>query len=548
VGLGFLAAKLHRLETTTLVALLDAADQKSDATPTALFPFTRLAALEPNVQKRLLAVASRTLTAQSDARYYAVRALPLAGDAAVAALARVAVEAASYDSEMRADAVRGLARLGEAGQQALAHALSRLVPKLGDLTPAWLLSASFGSVAEILEDLTQADAEVRPLLESLARLPLPAAGSPPEERRILALRCQAAALVAGSRMNSPALLACDPDKNGRQGALALLRVVGLEAVRGRRARAYETLVTSHDPIVRQAALRVMRVHPEIRDSAHWLASALASDSPGVVATSASIIAENPERAQNRSESDVELVRSDDKRSRVPNPTPEVLLALDKAAHRDWELDAIDVRLQLIDAVAALGALGDKPFLEEQCKSSLGVVRRRAENAIRHLGDAKKRCTAPPPAVNKRRTQQTNTDVQLRLHTEIGVLDLWLEPGWAPATVARLLELVKSGFYDKMPVHRVIAGFVAQLGDRAGDDYGGTGEEPLRDELAPVAFRAGDVGLALSGPDTGSSQFFVVLGPHPHLDGEYTRIGRAGEGWNRLVVGDVVERVELVESR
>ena len=48
--------------------------------------------------------------------------------------------------------------------------------------------------------------------------------------------------------------------------------------------------------------------------------------------------------------------------------------------------------------------------------------------------------------------------------------------------------------------------------------------PLRDELAPVTFRAGDVGLALSGPDTGSSQFFVVLGPHPHLDGEYTRIG------------------------
>ena len=99
----------------------------------------------------------------------------------------------------------------------------------------------------------------------------------------------------------------------------------------------------------------------------------------------------------------------------------------------------------------------------------------------------------------------------------------------------------------MPVHRVIPGFVAQLGDREGDDYGGTGEEPLRDELSPVTFRAGDVGLALSGPDTGSSQFFVVLGPHPHLDGEYSRIGRSGEGWNRLVVGDVVERVELVTT-
>jgi cyclophilin family peptidyl-prolyl cis-trans isomerase len=291
----------------------------------------------------------------------------------------------------------------------------------------------------------------------------------------------------------------------------------------------------------------MRAHPEIRESAHFLANALISDPPGVVATAASIIAENPERAQSRIDNDEDLVRPGDKTSRVPKPTPEVLLALDKAAHREWELDAIDVRIQLTDAIAALGALSGKPFLEEQCKSGLGVVRRRAELALRRLGDAKKRCMAPVPTTRKRTATEFDTDVQLRLHTEIGVLDLWLEPQLAPATVARIIGLVKAGFYDKMPVHRVIPGFVAQLGDREGDDYGGTGEEPLRDELSPVTFRAGDVGLALSGPDTGSSQFFVVLGPHPHLDGEYTRIGRSGEGWNRLVVGDVVERVELVTT-
>jgi cyclophilin family peptidyl-prolyl cis-trans isomerase len=292
---------------------------------------------------------------------------------------------------------------------------------------------------------------------------------------------------------------------------------------------------------------MLRAHPEIRESAHFLASALTSDSSGVVATAASIIAENPERAQIRTDNAAALVRPDDTASRVPHPTPEVLLALDKAVHRDWELDAIDVRLQLVDAIAALGALSGKPFLEDQCKSSLGVLRRRAEVALRHLGDAKKRCPAPNPIPRKRAILEVEQEVQLRLHTEIGVLDLWLEPQLAPATVGRLVELVKSGFYDKMPVHRVIPGFVAQLGDREGDDYGGTGEEPLRDELAPVSFRSADVGLALSGPDTGSSQFFVLLGPHPHLDGEYTRIGRAGDGWNRLVVGDVVERVELVKS-
>ena len=548
LALGSIAAKHHRLETTTLVALLDAANQKESPPQAALYPFTRLAAVEPNVQKRLLMVASNAIAQKTDARYYAVRSLPLTGDAAVPLLERIAIESANYDPELRADAVRGLARLGDAGQQALARALTRLVPRASDIASDWLQSTAFNPAAELLENLNQVGAETRPLLESLAHSPLPTSASAPEERRILVLRCQAAALLAGSHMTSPVLLACDPDKNGRQGAFALLRVLGLEAVRGRRATAYERLVSSRDPIVREAALRLMRAHPEIRESAHFLANALISDPPGVVATAASVIAENPERAQSRIDNDEDLVRPGDKASRVPKPTPEVLLALDKAAHRAWELDAIDVRIQLTDAIAALGALSDKPFLEEQCKSGLGVVRRRAELALRRLGDAKKRCTAPVPTTRKRTVTDIDTHVQLRLHTEIGVLDLWLEPQLAPATVGRIIELVKAGFYDKMPVHRVIPGFVAQLGDREGDDYGGTGEEPLRDELAPVTFRAGDVGLALSGPDTGSSQFFVVLGPHPHLDGEYTRIGRAGEGWNRLVVGDVVERVELVTSR
>ncbi len=386
------------------------------------------------------------------------------------------------------------------------------------------------------------------MLETLARLPLPTSGSGAEERRVVILRCQAAALLAGSRLNSTPLQACDPDKNGRQGALALLRVLGQVAIRGRRAAAYEKLVVSGDPMVREAALRMMRSHPEIRESAHFLASALTSDSSGVVATAASIVAENPERAQDRRGQEAELLGpDDDKTSRVPRPTPELLLALDKAVHRHWELVAVDVRLQLIDAIASVGALSNKPFLEEQCKSPLGVIRRRAQIALRHLGDAKKRCPTPNPTSRKRATLDADTDVQLRLHTEIGAFELWLEPRFAPATAARVLELVNAGFYDKMPIHRVIPGFVAQLGDREGDGYGGTGQEPLRDELAPIPFRSGDVGLALSGPDTGASQFFVLLGPHPHLDGEYTRIGRAGDGWNRLVVGDVVERVEVVNS-
>jgi len=362
LALGSIAAKHHRLETTTLVALLDAANQKESPPQAALYPFTRLAAVEPNVQKRLLMVASNAVAQKTDARYYAVRSLPLTGDAAVPLLERIAIESANYDPELRADAVRGLARLGDEGQQALARALTRLVPKASDINSNWLQSTAFNPVAELLENLNQVGAETRPLLESLAHLQLPTSASAPEERRILVLRCQAAALLASSHMTSPVLLACDPDKSGRQGAFALLRVLGLEAVRGRRANAYERLVSSRDPIVREAALRLMRAHPEIRESAHFLANALISDPPGVVATAASIIAENPERAQSRIDNDEDLVRPGDKTSRVPKPTPEVLLALDKAAHREWELDAIDVRIQLTDAIAAVGVI--VIFMEE----------------------------------------------------------------------------------------------------------------------------------------------------------------------------------------
>jgi cyclophilin family peptidyl-prolyl cis-trans isomerase len=69
--------------------------------------------------------------------------------------------------------------------------------------------------------------------------------------------------------------------------------------------------------------------------------------------------------------------------------------------------------------------------------------------------------------------------------------------------------------------------------------------PLRDEISPVAFEAYSVGLALSGPDTGSSQLFVTLGTFPHLDGEFPMLGRAELGWERLAEGDVIHRVWVV---
>ena len=121
----------------------------------------------------------------------------------------------------------------------------------------------------------------------------------------------------------------------------------------------------------------------------------------------------------------------------------------------------------------------------------------------------------------------------------------LDSQLAPVTSARIAGLAKSGFFKGIVVHRVVPGFVAQFGDPGGDGYGGSGTS-LRCETSPVPFLPLDVGMALAGRDTGSSQLFVTLSRTPHLDGEYTRIGHAEGDWSALIEGDVIREVQLRE--
>jgi cyclophilin family peptidyl-prolyl cis-trans isomerase len=75
---------------------------------------------------------------------------------------------------------------------------------------------------------------------------------------------------------------------------------------------------------------------------------------------------------------------------------------------------------------------------------------------------------------------------------------------------------------------VVPDFVVQGGDPEGDGWGGPGYA-LRDEINRLRYGRGALGMALSGPDTGGSQFFVALSPQPHLDGGFTVFGRVVEG-------------------
>ncbi|MFV0333306.1 MAG: peptidylprolyl isomerase, partial [Tropicimonas sp.] len=106
---------------------------------------------------------------------------------------------------------------------------------------------------------------------------------------------------------------------------------------------------------------------------------------------------------------------------------------------------------------------------------------------------------------------------------------------APEHAARLATLAQSGAYDDVVFHRVIHGFMAQTGDvqygKAGGDtrragMGGSEMPDLAAEFSDVPFERGVVGMARSqSPDSANSQFFIMFAPAPHLNGQYTVVGR-----------------------
>lgn len=120
---------------------------------------------------------------------------------------------------------------------------------------------------------------------------------------------------------------------------------------------------------------------------------------------------------------------------------------------------------------------------------------------------------------------------------------------APITTYTLCQLAEKKFFDNLTFHRVVSNFVVQGGDPRGDGWGGPGFF-LPDELSGKPFAAGAVGMALAGPETGGSQFFVTLTPQPHLTGRYPRVGVVASGFEvikRLQVGDRILRIRCGEG-
>jgi cyclophilin family peptidyl-prolyl cis-trans isomerase/HEAT repeat protein len=136
-------------------------------------------------------------------------------------------------------------------------------------------------------------------------------------------------------------------------------------------------------------------------------------------------------------------------------------------------------------------------------------------------------------------------------TEKGVFAIDLLPEDAPLTVENFVRLARRGFFNNVTFHRVVPNFVVQGGDPRGDGNGGPGYS-IRCEINLELYERGAVGMALSGKDTGGSQWFVTHSPQPHLDGGYTVFGRITEADMKIVDdlarGDKILKIEIIENK
>jgi peptidylprolyl isomerase len=140
-------------------------------------------------------------------------------------------------------------------------------------------------------------------------------------------------------------------------------------------------------------------------------------------------------------------------------------------------------------------------------------------------------------------QTTDPQNTLLIDTTQGRIVVKLRNDIAPKHAERLKTLAREKFYDGVPFHRVIAGFMAQTGDgQFGNGTGNSKYPNLPAEFSSVPFKRGVVGMARKGGDNNSanSQFFIMYADGSFLNGQYTVVGEVVSGM------DVVDKLKKGE--
>jgi cyclophilin family peptidyl-prolyl cis-trans isomerase/HEAT repeat protein len=220
---------------------------------------------------------------------------------------------------------------------------------------------------------------------------------------------------------------------------------------------------------------------------------------------------------------------------------------------DKELN--DAALAILDSLAKQKSSVANDAIKTALNSQDYLVRRKAVAVLKAngAGDFSSRIgivhTRNTTADYERAISRIGKHVRAVVTTSKGSFTIELLPEDAPLNVDNFIQLTKRHYFNGIPVHRVVPNFVIQDGDPRGDGNGGPGYQ-IRCEINQMPYERGAVGMALSGKDTGGSQWFVTHSPQPHLDGGYTIFGRVASNMavvDRIVRGDVIRSIIIKES-
>jgi cyclophilin family peptidyl-prolyl cis-trans isomerase/HEAT repeat protein len=220
------------------------------------------------------------------------------------------------------------------------------------------------------------------------------------------------------------------------------------------------------------------------------------------------------------------------------------------ALRDKEMN--DAALSILDALGKQKNTKANDAIKSALDSDDHLVRRRAVSLLKAngVGDFSSRIavvkSANTSADYDRALARIGTPVNAVVTTTKGTFTIQLLPDEAPLTVDNFIRLANRNYFRGITVHRVVPNFVIQDGDPRGDGNGGPGYQ-IRCEINQTPYARGAVGMALSGKDTGGSQWFVTHAPQPHLDGGYTVFGNVVAGMDvvdAIVRGDVIQSIAI----
>ncbi len=492
----FALARLGQYDALARVAL-DASGQPAST-------WWPIASALARITDRRAAAALRALAATptTDTRVFALGGLAAVKDAGTAGLARpIALDAAAA-LPLRAAAVRALGTVG--GQDATAALLQLLT------TPDLPVPLHLAVIAALGQ--TRSRSAFDPLLDWLTA-PNPAV-------RAAAMR-SLAAIDPDAFLTVQASLGPDADWSVRAALASVLGGLSADRV----TAAIEDLVTDADARVHGPALEAL-VAVHAPDATSRLFAALEAGDVAERATAAELVG----------------------RTRPEGGAARLVAAYERGL-ADGTGDARDAA---VSALAQYSHADAETTWRKALADPAWPVRVHAARLLRNAGVADAAPERPAPL--RQPASFFSSDALLHptysphafVETPHGTIEIELNVVDAGVTSLNFIALARAGFFNGTRIHRVVPGVLVQGGDPRGDGTGGPGYT-LVDELSPRPFVRGTVGMALAGPDTGGSQWFITLVPQPRLDAKYTVFGHVVRGWDvldQVAPWDAIERVRI----